>query len=70
MSVNSALEVEFEARPSAEDLHFVLEPSLQSAGRQVDNLLLQQKTPNLGCSFLRGFGDGLKFALKPLGFAN
>ena len=68
MGVNCTVEFEFQSCPGPEDLHLVLESSFQSAGSQVDDLLLQQKTPNLRGSLVRSFGDRLKLALKLPGF--
>jgi hypothetical protein len=68
--VNGAFKLELQSRPRAEDLHFILESSFQSAGGQLDELLLEQKTPNLRRGFMGGFGDGFKLPLKLLGFAN
>lgn len=68
MGINCTVELEFQSCPCPEDLHLVFESSFQSAGSQVDDLLLQQKTPNLCGGLVRSFGDCLKFALKLLGF--
>ena len=68
MGMNCTVEFEFQSCPGSEDLHLVFESSFQSAGSQVDDLLLQQKTPNLCGSLVRSFGDCLKLALKLPGF--
>ena len=69
MRVNGAFELELQSGPCTEDLHFIFESSLQSAGSQMDDLFLQQKAPNLRRGFVGGFRDRFKLPLKLLGFA-